>query len=84
MNILHSFEVCVRNTPREPIGLRVTRPQPSDRELQITAIHEGGSIDEWNKKEKARTASERAKDVRVGDFISTVNVVYGDGRRLVE
>ena len=57
-----------------------------DRELQIIAIHKGGSIDEWNQKEKARTAtaSEHPNDVRVGDFISIVNVVCGDGRRLLQ
>ena len=86
MSVLVSFEVLVEKLHDKPIA----RPKPCDQELKIIQIHKGGSIDEWNQKEKARTANETEhlndgpKDVREGDFISTVNVVSGNGKRLLD
>ena len=89
-NCIPSTAQTIHEALPKPIGLSVARPKPCDRELKIIQIHKGGSIDEWNQKEKARTANETEhlndgpKDVREGDFISTVNVVSGNGKRLLD
>ena len=57
VSVLVSFELLVCQSHDKPIGLSVARPKPCDRELKIIQIHKGGSIDEWNQKEKARTAN---------------------------
>ena len=88
MSVLVSFELLVCQCNDKPIGLSVARPQPWDRELKIIQIHKGGSIDEWNQKEKARTANETEqlndgpKDVREW-FISTVHGTYVKRRKTV-
>ena len=88
MSVLVSFEVLVCQCNDKPIGLSVARPKPCDRELKIIQIHKGGSIDEWNQKEKARTANETEhlndgpKDVREW-FISTVHGTYVKRRKTV-
>ena len=89
MSVLDSFEVLVEKLHDKPMGLSVARPKPCDRELKIIQIHKGGSIDEWNQKEKARTANETEhlndgpKDVREGDFISTVQGIHVKRRKTV-
>ena len=88
MSVLVSFELLVCQSHDKPIGLSVARPKPCDRELKIIQIHKGGSIDEWNQKEKARTANETEhlndgpKDVREW-FISTVHGTYVKRRKTV-